>query len=305
MGDEATARIIESEIEKNNNAIVFTLGDNAYPDGETEQFLKYYEPSWGRFKSRTKPVPGNHDWLVQNAADYLDYFCPSAENCVFPNGVQSLYYSYDIGSWHILALDSQQSLANNSTQLNWVQSDLAQHSRACTLVYWHKPRFGSSPGRGDSEMLLPLWRVLYRNGVDIVLNGHDHHYERFYPQDPNGNFNSRNGIRQFIVGAGGAGIHDFGTPSRQSAVRLKSLGVLKLTLGNGNYDWKFLPVVHYSSGDSGSASCVNAAPLPNKKNLTVSRGENAGGFLLSADKIIRSALSVFYTAMLPVHVIER
>jgi acid phosphatase type 7 len=224
---------------------VLTLGDNAYPDGTTSDYANYYDPNWGRHTPITSPAPGNHDYHTSGAAGYFGYFGAQAP---------AAYYSFDIGSWHVISLNGEIGVSAGSAQETWLKSDLAAHPSKCTLAYWHEPRF-SSGYHGSDPSFDAFWRDLYAAGADVVLNGHDHDYERFVPQDPNGAADP-NGIREFVVGTGGASHSSFSTPVANSEIRNDTTyGVLKLTLHPGGYDWRFIPVEGASFTDSGSASC--------------------------------------------------
>lgn len=232
---------------------VFTLGDNAYPNGSRADFLNCYDPSWGRHKGRTRPTPGNHDYGQPGALPYYDYFGPQAG----PYGLG--YYSFDLGAWHIISLNSNLS-ENGSAQLAWLRADLAEYaSTKCTLAYWHHPVFSSGPnGSNAREVQIrgyarALFRVLYDAGVDLILNGHDHMYERFAPQSADGVLDTSRGIRQFVVGTGGVPLYDFEATRPNSEVRLRSHGVIKLTLTGDRYAWDYLPTS--GSGDAGSTAC--------------------------------------------------
>jgi hypothetical protein len=248
--DEETAKLLD-----NIPGTVFTVGDNAYPDGTLTQFNDCYEPSWGRHKSRTNPVPGNHDYHVSGAAGYFDYFGAAA-------GERSQgYYSYNLGEWHIIALNSEIAHGAGSVQEQWLRADLAANPSVCTLAYWHAPRF-SSGQHGNETDSQALWEALYEYGADVVLNGHDHNYERFAPQNPSGQADP-NGIREFVVGTGGAGLRPFLTTQSNSEVRNDiAHGVLKLTLHSTNYDWQFVPVAGQTFTDSGTANCVDGSSQP-------------------------------------------
>gem|GEM_PF-1206202 len=258
--DEATALLLETI-----PGTVFTLGDNAYPEGSEEQFNDYYDPTWGRHKSRTRPSVGNHDYLTLGAAGYYNYFGTSAGDPL------EGYYSYDVGDWHIVVLNSECAevggCGRTDPQGQWLQADLAANPAACTLAYWHHPRFSSA---GDDLDVQDFWSLLYEAGADVVLNGHIHSYERFALQDPSGVADPDHGIREFVVGTGGS---DLSSPPAQSAANSEvqdnsSHGVLKLTLHPAGYDWEFIPVAGDSFTDLGSGSCVspptsNNSPVAN------------------------------------------
>ena len=239
-------------VEQINPTRALTLGDNAYPDGSPSQFSSYYDPNWGRFKAKTSPAPGNHDYHLSGASGYFGYFGPLAP---------AEYYSYDVGSWHLISLNSEISVSSSSAQLNWLRNDLAAHPNQCTLAYWHKPRFSSGTTHGGSSSFDPFWQALYAAKADVVLVGHEHNYERFAKQNPSGAADP-NGIQQFVVGTGGASHgYSFGTPVANSQVQNdNTFGVLKLTLHSGSYNWKFVPVAGGTFTDSGSNTCSGAAP---------------------------------------------
>jgi hypothetical protein len=229
---------------------VFTAGDNAYDDGTTANFAQCYEPTWGRHKARTRPSPGNHDYHTAGAADYFAYYGANAG----PAGRG--YYSYDLGDWHIVSLNSNVDMSAGSVQETWLRADLAATTQPCTLAYWHHARFSSSSNHGNQSQTEPLWVALYDAGAEIVVSGHDHTYERFAPQTSTGAADAGSGIREFVVGTGGTGHYGFGSPEPNSEVRNNdSFGVLQLTLGPGTYAWEFVPVAGASFTDSGSGSC--------------------------------------------------
>jgi acid phosphatase type 7 len=236
---EPTAQLLDQI----NPTVVYTTGDNAYPDGTLAQYNAYYDPTWGRHKAKTKPTPGNHEYHTSGAAGYFAYFPVAA------------YYSYDLGSWHLIALNSEISVSSGSAQEQWLRNDLAATTKPCILAYWHRPRFSSGSNHGSSSSMGPLWSALYVHSADVVLNGHEHVYERFAKQNPSGQADPQ-GIRQFTVGTGGASHYGFSTPLPTSEVRnSNAFGVLKLTLRANAYDWHFVPVVGATFTDSGSNSC--------------------------------------------------
>lgn len=249
-GAEATAKLIESI-----PGTVFAAGDLAYPDGSDEQFAKCYGPTWGRFKDRTRPAAGNHEYHSDGASGYSRYFGAAAGD------PKKAYYSYDLGTWHIIVLNSECGDVGGcdaaSPQGQWLRQDLAQHPVTCTLAYFHKPLFSSGAKHGNDAEMKRLWQTLYAANADVVLNGHDHDYERFAPQDPDGNADSKRGIREFVVGSGGKNSHrSFDKPKPNSEVRnADTFGVLKLTLHSSSYDWEFVPQAGKSFHDSGSGTC--------------------------------------------------
>ena len=232
---------------------VFTLGDHAYPDGSASDFKDYYEPSWGRLKARTRPVPGNHDYHTDAGAGYLAYFGDAATG---PSGEP--YYSYQLGSWHLIALNGEIPHGAGSAQERWLRADLAANPNRCVAAYWHEPRWSSGTEHGSDSGFSAFWEDLYAAGADIVLNGHEHNYERFAKQTPAG-ARAANGIREFVVGTGGAdeGGYPFGTPLATSEVRIPSgnPGVLKLTLHDGSYDWEWKGVPGIGYRDAGRDNC--------------------------------------------------
>jgi 3',5'-cyclic AMP phosphodiesterase CpdA len=247
-GDEATARLLD-EIE----GTIFTLGDNAYDNGTPEEFAQCYDPTWGRHIDRTRPVPGNHDYHIEGAQGYFDYFGTNAGE---PG---QGWYSYDLGDWHIVALntncDDVGGCGEGSAQHAWLEADLAAHPSQCTLAYMHHPLF-SSGGHGDEADLAAIWATLYASGAEMVLAGHDHTYERFAPMAPDGTIDPERGIVQFVVGTGGGPLRDFGEVHPHSHARnSESFGVLQLTLLPGGYEWEFVPVEGESFTDIGNGSC--------------------------------------------------
>jgi hypothetical protein len=246
--DEQTAKLLD-EIE----GTVFTVGDNVYPNGTLEEFQQCYDPSWGRHKKRTWPTLGNHDYNTRAATGYFEYFGKRAK----PQG--TTYYSYDLGTWHIIALNSNIDARSEGFQGQWLKADLEAHRTRCTLVYFHHPLF-SSQEYNTLTRLKRFWDVLYEYGVEVIVNGDAHCYERFMPQTPDGTPDPERGIRQFIVGTGGATLlRQMGTrvlPT--SEVRDNSThGVIKFTLHADSYSWEFVPVEGGTFCDAGSAPCFS------------------------------------------------
>ena len=243
-GHDQTAKLLD-EIP----GVVFTLGDNAYPDGTAVQLAECYGRSWGRHRARTRPTIGNHDVRTADAGPYHDYFGEAAG----PRGKG--YYSYDVGGWHVIALNSVISVGRWSAQLAWLRSDLESTSAPCAVAYWHEARF-SSGEHGSSSRMRAVWNVLYEHGVDVVISAHDHNYERFAPQDPAGSPDPERGIRSFVVGTGGAGLRPLGTVRANSEVRdTTHFGVLKLELGSTGYRWSFIAAPDGRVEDSGTGVC--------------------------------------------------
>jgi acid phosphatase type 7 len=230
---------------------VFVLGDIQYEDGRYWKYMRSYDPSWGRFKRISHPTPGSHDG---GGGGYRRYWGARAG----PDG--SHWYSFDVGAWHVVSLTSNcggiGGCESGSPQERWLRADLAAHPAACTLAFWHEPRFSSS-NRAASEMGA-IWQALFDFGAELVLSGDAHNYERFRPQDPAGHLDPRRGIRQFVVGTGGASLDPFEERRRGSVVRNgTTFGVLKLTLHPKRYDWRFVDEAGSLSSftDAGSASC--------------------------------------------------
>jgi acid phosphatase type 7 len=245
-GHMATARVLD-----NIPGTVFTMGDHAYPKGSKKSFEECYNLSWGRHKARTRPSVGNHDIKTKNGMPYYDYFGEAAG----PRGLG--YYSYNLGAWHIIALNSSVAIDRKSKQLKWLRKDLAENPSTCTLAYWHIPLFSSGEHGGEPQLIRDAWWILHEAGVDVVVNGHDHDYERFAPQDPKGKADPERGIRQFVVGSGGGGVYSFGKIMENSEVRQnKSYGVIKFTLRPGNYDWEFVTAKGEPFEDTGTGQCV-------------------------------------------------
>jgi hypothetical protein len=241
--DEATAALLERV-----EGTVFTLGDHAYPDGTREDFERCYAPGWGRHKQRTRPTPGNHEYHSARAEPYFDYFGAAA-------GERGKgYYSYEVGTWHVVVLNSQVPMGPGSEQEQWLREELDANPSPCTLAYWHRPLFSSGPERDTGEVKA-LWDVLYEAGADVVLGGHDHFYERFAPQTPEGRADPERGIRQFVVGTGGMVLYPLGAVEANSEVReANTFGLLKLTLEEGAYAWEFL-AVEGDFKDEGRGTC--------------------------------------------------
>jgi len=234
--------------------IVFTVGDNAYNRGAAADFRRCYEPTWGRFRYRTRPAIGNHDILTNSGRPYFAYFGSVAGDPV--DG----WYSYQAETWHVVVLNSNCKAAGGcgegSRQLAWLKADLAANPAQCTLAIWHHPRFSSGAEHGDDLVVSEFWQVLYAAGADVVVNGHDHDYERFAPQTPDGVVDPVRGIREFVVGTGGKSLRAFGPVDANSEVRnASSYGVLKLNLAPGGYAWSFLGVAGSTFSDNGSQAC--------------------------------------------------
>lgn len=212
---------------------VVALGDLAYRHGTAQEFETCYDPVWGRHKLRTRPSPGNHEYETSGALPYFDYFGGQAG----PSGQG--YYSFRSGDWLVLSLNSNLPVGAATAQGQWISNELTASTSRCTLAYFHHPLYSSGPN-GDNARVAGLWQLLYEQGVDVVLSAHEHLYERYAPMSPDGQRNDTRGIRQFIVGTGGAGLYTVMRVHPQSEVRIISHGILKLTLAEANYTWEFL-----------------------------------------------------------------
>jgi hypothetical protein len=258
---EATARLLDRL-----PGTVMAVGDNAYEFGSPLDYALCYDPTWGRHRARTRPAAGNHEYLTPGAAGYFAYFGAAAHPET--NG----YYSYDLGRWHVVVLNSTtqwalcpplpppgsaaegRRCAGDVVQRAWLAADLAAHPAACTIAYFHHPRF-SSGQHGNQYEMQQFWDVLHAAGVDVVVSGHDHDYERFAPQDPDGNADPARGIRELVVGTGGADLRPFAATQPNSEVRLAGVhGVLALALGDGRYGWAFVTAAG-TIADAGAGTC--------------------------------------------------
>ena len=242
-GAELTAQLLDR-----TPGTVFTAGDNAYPAGTAQNLRDCYHPTWGRHLGRTRPAPGNHEYESAGAGPYFQYFGDRAG----PPGLG--YYSYTLGNWRVLSLNSEVGIDAGSAQLVWLRNELSSNPAACALAYFHKPLF-SSGFHGNQSQMREMWRVLYEFGVDVVVAAHEHNYERFAPQDFIGRFDSVRGIRQFIVGTGGTALRAVGPPRPNSEVHGSSWGVLVLTLEDSRYRWEFVPAEAGGFQDAGVGQC--------------------------------------------------
>jgi hypothetical protein len=276
-GASRTAPLLSRE----PDALVMTLGDNAYVNGQPSEFRDCYDPTWGVAKARTRPLVGPHDEAVVSGGPpagtgYVNYFADQlAPFAPTANDLTKLYYSYDLGAWHVVVLndsclDGTTPNCDENAQEQWLRSDLAAKTNACTLVAFHRPRWSSDSVHGNRPVIGAFWNILYQYGVDLVLNGSAHDYERFAPQDAAGNLDTSYGIRQIVVGTGGDFTYDLGTLQPNSEVySSSSYGVLKLKLHSTSYEWQFLPVADGrdpaggSFTDSGSTSCHGTPQPPN------------------------------------------
>ncbi|MEQ1693741.1 MAG: DNRLRE domain-containing protein [Gemmatimonas sp.] len=275
---------VASLITSLNPTAVLLLGDNQYENGTLSDYNTYYNASWGAFKSITKPSAGNHEYNTANASGYYDYFNGVGVQAGPAGDRAKGYYSFNLGAWHLIALNSNCSAIGGcgagSAQEQWLRADLAANTNACTLAYWHHPRF-SSGSHGNNTSVQPLWQALYDLGADLVLGGHDHIYERFAPQTPTGVLDNVRGIREFVVGTGGKEQSGFSTIKANSQLRSNtSYGALQLTLRPTSYDWAFAPIPGNTLSDAGSAACYAGVtppppPPPTQTTLTISASADA------------------------------
>jgi len=254
QADEATAALLDEIVAEHPDAAVYTTGDNAYQGGSYREYLTCYEPSWGRHKDRTRPAVGNHDFKPTKAEGYHEYWGEAG------GPFDLYYYSYDLGGWHIVVLNSEchrvgcEFGSDDGEQVEWLEADLEASSARCTIAIWHAPRWSSGRYANDPEYDT-FWRVLYDGGAEIVLNGHEHLYERFEPMSPDGGIDDARGIRQFTVGTGGGNLRGFQDIQPTSAARGSEHGVLRLDLRSDGYDWRFVAVEGAELTDAGSANC--------------------------------------------------
>ncbi|HEY6110764.1 MAG TPA: Ig-like domain-containing protein, partial [Gemmatimonadales bacterium] len=248
-GDEMTAQIIDTI-----PGTVYNLGDDAYDNGTTSEFNNCYNPTWGRFKSRTKPSAGNHEYNTSGATGYYAYFGAAAGD------PSKGYYSYNLGAWHIIVLNSNISRSTGSAQDTWLANDLAAHPNQCTVAYWHHPLYSSTGGSGSGGVSIssmkPFWDRLYAAHADLVLNGHRHFYERLKPMKPDGSYDPTNGITEIIAGSGGIGggsVTDL-FPTHVTG-NGDTRGVLKLYLYDDSFAWRFIPIAGKTYTDTGSTAC--------------------------------------------------
>jgi hypothetical protein len=244
QGDEATAALVDGI-----SGTIILAGDIAYESGTTSDFDNCYDPSWGRHRARTRPAPGNHEYETPNAAPYFAYFGANAG----PAGRG--YYSFDLGAWHIVSLNSNVAATAGSPQEQWLRADLAASSAHCSLAYWHHPVF-SSGLHGNYAIMRDIWRALYEFNADVVIAGHDHDYERFAPQTADAVADPARGIREFVVGTGGRSLYPILALRPNSERRFDGgYGVLRLLLDAESYSWEFIPVVSGLTVDSGAGVC--------------------------------------------------
>lgn len=242
---DASADELVGDLAARMRGTIALLGDNVYPKGSSDEFANCFDPAWGGLRDRLRPVPGNHEYETKDASGYFSYFG------VVAGDPAEGWYSYDLGAWHVVALNSECGViggcGSGSAQQAWLVADLAAHPAACTLAYWHHPRY-SSGRHGDNDMTEALWRALSDAGADVVLSGHDHDYERLAPVD---------GIRSFVVGTGGRSLYPWpGSPGPFTEVRGNdTYGLLELTLRPTDYSWRFVAAAGGSLADEGDGTC--------------------------------------------------
>lgn len=277
VGDTATANLV-----KGLTGTVFTAGDNVYNSGTATEFATCYDPTWGAFKARTRPAPGNHDYGTAGASGYYAYFGTAAG----PAGKG--FYAYDLGQWRIYSLNSE---IVSTEELNWLENDLDVNPRPCAMAYWHHPLF-SSGQHGNDASVKPIWDLLYAAGAELVINGHDHDYERFAPQSPSGSADASAGIREVVVGTGGAGERGFSSVQPNSEVRnATSWGVVVLQLSDTGYTGAF----QHASGtftDAFSGTCHGPGSTGTPPPFTLSATANTGSVGLSWSAV--SAATVYH-----------
>jgi len=247
----ASAAARTATLVRPQDALVLTLGDHAYENGTPTEFARCFDPTWGAFNSRIRPSPGNHDYNTPGAEGYYDYF-----GALAGSGRRG-YYSFDYAGWHFISLNSLVDVSANSEQYRWLQADLAaSRDSLCTIAYWHYPTFNSGAAYGSVAQMRPFFDAIQAAGVEIVLSGHEHIYERFAPQRADGTLDTARGVRQFVVGTGGHELNALGPVLPNSEFRTNvHWGVLRLSLGQGSYGWEFVPVDGGAPVDSGTGTC--------------------------------------------------
>jgi hypothetical protein len=243
-----------------NPSLVIAAGDTQYESGRYEDYLRYYDVTWGRFKPITRPALGNHEYQLHfDARGYFDYFngVGASDGPAGPRGRG--FYSFTLGTWHVVVLNSECGRVGgcgvDSTQWRWLRDDLRASTATCTLAIQHHPRFSSGPN-GSTASMQPFWQLLVEGGVELVVSGHDHLYERFAPMNVAGAADAARGLRQFVAGTGGYSHYVFGAPLAASEARIQDVfGVLKLRLGTSSYEWEFVPIPGSVGRDAGSQVC--------------------------------------------------
>ncbi len=241
-GATATANLLS----RYPSATLLLFNGDATDTGAYSEFTNCFDTTYGQYKAQLRPVPGNHEYDTSGGSGYYTYYGTQAHS---PG-----YYSFEVGTWHLVALNSEIDLSATSAQIAWLKNDLTAHPSPCTLTYWHEPRW-SSGNHGDNTFVSALWQTLYDNNVDLVFNGHDHDYERFAPQNPSGVADTARGIREFVIGTAGAPPYAFATIRANSQVRMTgSYGVVQFTLHPSSYDWQWIGATG-SFADAGTTAC--------------------------------------------------
>jgi hypothetical protein len=247
-----TAQLVSALMKMKPLAAILTLGDHAYDSNTTSEFARYFTPTWGtpELMALIRPSPGNHEYQTRNAQGYFDYFNGAGQATGRAGDRTKGYYSFDLGDWHLLSLNSNDECEvvacdASSAQVAWLRAELEQHRGRCTLAYMHHPRFNEGLGHADTDAVAGLWDALYDGGADLVLAGHEHNFQQFAPMDKAGQVDRVKGVRSFVVGTGGVGHYTGFNSDHRAAEEFKNdtrFGVLEVTLGTGSYEWRFLAV---------------------------------------------------------------
>ncbi len=241
-GAAATANLLS----RYPSSTLLLFNGDATDTGASSEFTTCFDTTFGKYKAQLRPVPGNHEYGTSGASGYFGYYGAQAHS---PG-----YYSFNVGTWHVVALNSEIDISGTSSQMTWLKNDLAANRTQCTIAYWHEPRW-SSGNHGNNTFVAAVWQTLYDNNVDLVFNGHDHDYERFAPQNPAGAADSARGIREFVIGTAGAPPYSFSTIRANSQVRMTgSYGVVQFTLHPTSYEWKWIGATG-SFADAGTTAC--------------------------------------------------
>lgn len=253
-GDEATAALLDEVIAAHPRAIVFTTGDQVYPEATRDTYESCYDPSWGRHRDRTRPAVGNHDFGEPNGGGHHRYWGDAG------GPFDLYYYEYTTGDWHVIVLNSECHRVGcaledrDGEQAEWLRETLQSSSARCTIAVWHNPRWSSGRYEDGSDYQA-FWELLYDGGAEIVLNGHEHFYERFAPLNPAGEVDTERGIQQFTIGTGGGELREPEDVQPHSELQATTYGVLQLRLFADRYEWEFLAAGDADVTDTGSRSC--------------------------------------------------